>query len=78
MHGVPLLIVSGRDACFTSMFWKELQAAMSTRLDFSTISVQIECLNQILKDMLRACALEFPTSCDSHLHLMEFAYNNSF
>ncbi|KAL4016882.1 hypothetical protein IC575_024544 [Cucumis melo] len=28
--------------------------------------------------MLRACALEFPGSWDSHLHLMEFAYNNSF
>ncbi|KAL4016984.1 hypothetical protein IC575_024655 [Cucumis melo] len=28
--------------------------------------------------MLRACALEFPGSWDSHLHLMEFAYNNSY
>ncbi|KAL0548920.1 hypothetical protein IC582_013397 [Cucumis melo] len=28
--------------------------------------------------MLRACALEFPGTWDSHLHLMEFAYNNSF
>ncbi|KAL0536184.1 hypothetical protein IC582_025123 [Cucumis melo] len=28
--------------------------------------------------MLRACALEFPGSWDSHLHLMEFADNNSF
>ncbi|KAL0539827.1 hypothetical protein IC582_024048 [Cucumis melo] len=28
--------------------------------------------------MLRACALEFPGSWDSHLHLMEFAYNKSY
>ncbi|KAL4038371.1 hypothetical protein IC575_001991 [Cucumis melo] len=28
--------------------------------------------------MLRACALEFPGSWDSHLHLMEIAYNNSY
>ncbi|KAA0058263.1 pol protein [Cucumis melo var. makuwa] len=28
--------------------------------------------------MLRACALEFSGSWDSHLHLMEFAYNNSY
>ncbi|KAL0533323.1 hypothetical protein IC582_030139 [Cucumis melo] len=28
--------------------------------------------------MLRACALKFPGSWDSHLHLMEFASNNSF
>ncbi|KAA0058235.1 pol protein [Cucumis melo var. makuwa] len=28
--------------------------------------------------MFRACALEFQDSRDSHLHLMEFSYNNSF
>ncbi|KAL0543862.1 hypothetical protein IC582_018967 [Cucumis melo] len=28
--------------------------------------------------MLRACVLEFSRSWDSHLHLMEFAYNNSY
>ncbi|KAL0544208.1 hypothetical protein IC582_019321 [Cucumis melo] len=56
---------------------------MGTRLDFSTAfhpqtDCQTERLNQVLEDMLRACALEFPGSWDSHLHLMEFAYNNSF
>ncbi|KAA0047905.1 retrotransposon protein, putative, Ty3-gypsy subclass [Cucumis melo var. makuwa] len=55
----------------------------STRLDFSTTfhpqtDGQTEPLNQVLEDMLRACALEFPGSWDSYLHLMEFAYNNSF
>ncbi|KAA0067837.1 pol protein [Cucumis melo var. makuwa] len=60
-----------------------LQTAMGTRLDFSTAfhpqtDCQTERLNQVLEDMLRACALEFPGSWDSHLHLMEFAYNNSF
>ncbi|KAL4017117.1 hypothetical protein IC575_024791 [Cucumis melo] len=28
--------------------------------------------------MLRACVLEFSGSWDSHLHLMKFAYNNSY
>ncbi|KAL0537554.1 hypothetical protein IC582_026533 [Cucumis melo] len=28
--------------------------------------------------MLRACVLEFSGSWNSHLHLMEFAYNNSY
>ncbi|KAL4020666.1 hypothetical protein IC575_019447 [Cucumis melo] len=28
--------------------------------------------------MMRACVLEFSRSWDSHLHLMEFAYNNSY
>ncbi|KAA0047535.1 ty3-gypsy retrotransposon protein [Cucumis melo var. makuwa] len=83
LHGVPVSIVSDRDACFTSQFWKGLQTAMGTRLDFSTTfhpqtDGQTERLNQVLEDMLRACVLEFPGSWDSHLHLMEFAYNNSY
>ncbi|KAL0543549.1 hypothetical protein IC582_018647 [Cucumis melo] len=83
LHGVPMSIVSDRDARFTSKFWKGLQTAMGTRLDFSTAfhpqtDGQTERLNQVLEDMLRACALEFPGSWDSHLHLMEFAYNNSY
>ncbi|KAA0032780.1 pol protein [Cucumis melo var. makuwa] len=83
LHGVPVSIVSDRDARFTSKFWKGLQTAMGTRLDFSTAfhpqtDGQIERLNQVIEDMLRACALEFPGSWDSHLHLMEFAYNNSY
>ncbi|KAL0532570.1 hypothetical protein IC582_031294 [Cucumis melo] len=83
LHGVPVSIVSDRDARFTSKFWKGLQTAMVTRLDFSTAfhpqtDGQTERLNQVLEDMLRACALEFPGSWDSHLHLMEFSYNNSY
>ncbi|KAL0551955.1 hypothetical protein IC582_011048 [Cucumis melo] len=83
LHGVPVSIVSDRDARFTSKFWKGLQTAMGTRLDFSTAfhpltDGQTEHLNQVLEDMMRACALEFPGSWDSHLHFMEFAYNNSF
>ncbi|KAA0045414.1 pol protein [Cucumis melo var. makuwa] len=83
LHGVPVSIVSDRDARFIFKFWRGLQTAMGTRLDFSTAfhpqtDGQTERLNQVLEDMLRACALEFPGSWDSHLHLMEFAYNNSF
>ncbi|KAL0556808.1 hypothetical protein IC582_005325 [Cucumis melo] len=65
LHGVPVSIVSDRDARFTFKFWKGLQTAIGTRLDFSTAfhpqtDGQIERLNQVLEDMLRACALEFP------------------
>ena len=36
LHGIPLLIVSDRDPRFTLRFWKELQSALGTRLNFST------------------------------------------
>ncbi|KAL4014301.1 hypothetical protein IC575_026501 [Cucumis melo] len=39
---------------------------------------QLYMTEMVLEDMLRACVLEFSGSWDSHLHLMEFAYNNSY
>ena len=36
LYGIPLSIVSERDPRFTSMFWKELQLALGTRLNFNT------------------------------------------
>ncbi|KAL0539397.1 hypothetical protein IC582_023609 [Cucumis melo] len=83
LHGVPISIVSDRDARFTSKFKKGLQLALDMRLDFSIdfhpqTDGQTERLNKVLKDMLRACVLEFSESWDSQVHLMEFAYNNSY
>ncbi|TYK29167.1 putative polyprotein [Cucumis melo var. makuwa] len=51
----------------TLLFWKGLQLALGTRLDFSIVfypltDSQTERLNQILEDMLRACVLEFSGS----------------
>ncbi|KAA0066927.1 pol protein [Cucumis melo var. makuwa] len=36
LHGVPVSIISDRDARFISKFWKGLQLSSGTRLDFST------------------------------------------
>ena len=35
LHGVSLSIVLDRDPRFTSRFWKELQSALGTRLNFN-------------------------------------------
>ncbi|WVZ70429.1 hypothetical protein U9M48_019100 [Paspalum notatum var. saurae] len=41
-------------------------------------SRQVERVNQILEDMLRACALTYSTKWDECLPLAEFAYNNCY
>lgn len=33
---------------------------------------------QMSEDMLRACVIEFGDAWDTHLHLVEFSYNNSY
>ena len=83
LHGVPVSIVSDRDPRFTSRFWPSLQTALGTRLHFSTIfhpqtDGQSERTIQTLEDMLRACVMEFKGSWDTHLTIMEFAYNNTY
>jgi hypothetical protein len=56
---------------------------MDTKLNFSSAyhpqtDGQIERMNQILEDMLRACALQYGTSWDKSLSYAEFSYNNSY
>ncbi|TYJ98798.1 retrotransposon protein, putative, Ty3-gypsy subclass, expressed [Cucumis melo var. makuwa] len=75
--------VLDKDLRFTSKFWPSLQKAMGTGLKFSTsfhpqIDGQSERTIQTLEDMLRACVLQLKGSWDTHLPLMEFAYNNSY
>ncbi|GJV82279.1 putative reverse transcriptase domain-containing protein [Tanacetum coccineum] len=82
-HGVPVSIISDRDARFTSRLWQTFQKALGTRLDMSTAyhpqtDGQSERTIQTLEDMLRACAIDFSGSWDIHLPLVEFSYNNSF
>jgi hypothetical protein len=82
LHGVPKSIVSDRGTQFTSHFWRQLHESLGTRLEFSTsfhpqTDGQTERVNQILEDMLRACALDYGSSWDDNLPYAEFSYNNS-
>ncbi|KAL4563303.1 hypothetical protein LXL04_027343 [Taraxacum kok-saghyz] len=83
LHGVPISIISDRDSRFTSRFWQSLQKSLGTRLDMSTAyhpqtDGQSERTIQTLEDMLRACVIDFGSSWDTHLPLIEFSYNNSY
>ncbi|GJU08191.1 putative reverse transcriptase domain-containing protein [Tanacetum coccineum] len=82
-HGVSILIISDQDSHFTSRLWRSLQKALGTNLDMSTAyhpqtDSQSERTIQMLEDMLRACVIDFGSSWDRHLPLVEFSYNNSY
>jgi IS30 family transposase len=78
LHGVPKKIVSDRGTQFTSHFWKRLHEFMDTKLNFSSayhpqIDGQTKRTNQILEDMLRACAFKYSKSWDKSLPYAEFS-----
>nr|GFB69898.1 putative reverse transcriptase domain-containing protein [Tanacetum cinerariifolium] len=75
-HGIPVSIISDRDP-------RSRQNALGTRPDTSTAyhletDGQSERTIQTLKDMLRACAIDFGKCWVNHLPLVEFSYNNSY
>jgi hypothetical protein len=82
-HGVPKKIVSDRESQSTSRFWKSFHENMDTKLNFSLAdhpqtNGQTKRTNQVLEDMLRACALQHGSSWDKSLPYAEFSYNNSY
>jgi hypothetical protein len=82
LHGLPRTIVSDRGAQFVARFWEQLQESLGTKLIRSSAyhpqtDGQTERVNQILEDMLRACAIDCGKNWDKQLSLAEFAYNNS-
>ncbi|WVZ51972.1 hypothetical protein U9M48_003069 [Paspalum notatum var. saurae] len=70
LHGVHKRIISDRGSQFTSHFW---DIAYHPQTDGQT-----ERTNQILEDMLRACAIQYGTSWDKSLPYAKFSYNNSY
>ncbi|GKA27350.1 putative reverse transcriptase domain-containing protein [Tanacetum coccineum] len=78
-----------RTRCFRNHVWLPLFGglrdleALGTNLDMSIAyhpqtDGQSERIIQMLEDMLRACVIDFGSSWDRHLPLVEFSYNNSY
>jgi hypothetical protein len=82
LHGVAKRIVSDVGSHFTSKIWEKLHESMDTKLNFRSAyhpqtDGQTKRANQILEDMLRACALKYGKSWDKSLPYAKFSYNNS-
>ncbi|MCO5568899.1 hypothetical protein L7F22_022601 [Adiantum nelumboides] len=63
LYGLPSNIVSDRDQKFNSHFWRSVFKRLGTQLNLSTadhpeIDGQIERVNQVLEDMLRAYVVQ--------------------
>jgi transposase InsO family protein len=83
LHGVPKKIVSDRGTQFTSRFWERLHETLDTQLHFNSAyhpqtDGHTERVNQILEDMIGACALQYRRSWDKSMLYAEFSYNNSY
>jgi hypothetical protein len=83
LHGVLKEFVSDRGIQFTLKFWERLHETLDTQLRFSSTyhpkaDGQTERVNQILEDMLSACALQYGRRWDKRLPYTEFSYNNSY
>lgn len=83
LHGVPETIFSDRDTRMTSRFWTILNAALGTKLNFSSTyhpqtDGQTERVNQVVEYVLQMYCMDQQYKWEEYLPLVEFAYNNSF
>lgn len=82
LHGLPQVIISDRDARFTSNFWRTLYTLLDTRLAMSTAfhpqtDGQTERTNRTLEQMLRFFVNYKQDNWDDLLPALEFAVNNT-
>jgi hypothetical protein len=77
------MIVLDQGSQFVAWFLEQLHASLETHLIHSSAYLpqtdgQIERVNQILEDMLRACVMEHQDSWDKNLPWAVFSYHNSY
>jgi hypothetical protein len=82
LHVVPKTIVSYQGSQFVARFWEQLHVSLGTFLIHNSAyhpqtDGQIERVNQILEDMLRACVMKYLGSWDKNMSWSEFSHNNN-
>jgi hypothetical protein len=82
-HGLPSDIVSDRDVCFQSEFWKTVHNRLGVKLSMSTAEHpqsdgQTARANGILEDTLRHFVGPYQTDWGAYLAVAEFAMNNAW
>ena len=83
LHGLPQSIVTDRDTCFTSEFFKQVCKLLGVRQCMSTAyhpesDGQTERANRTLEDMLRHFVSPAQDDWDVQLSCCEFAVNNAW
>jgi hypothetical protein len=79
--GLPSNIISDRDSCFLSTFWKTIRALLGCQLKFSTsfhpqTGGQIEVVNWVLVHALHT-HFGHNKQWDNYLHILQHIYNNA-
>ena len=82
LYGLPKTIVSDRDVCFMSYFWKTLWHLVGTKLKFSTAfhpqtDGQTKVVNRSLGNLLQCLMGEVNWNWYSILPIAQLAYNGS-
>lgn len=83
LHGILVFVVSYKGIKFTLHLWKSMHCVFETKMCRITtfcyqIDSQMERVNQLLEEMLKACMLDFKGGWDAHIPLIEFEYNYNF
>jgi transposase InsO family protein len=81
-QGLPIAVISDRDARFTGNFWRSLWDMFGTKLSFSTAyhpqsDGQTERQNRTLEESLRSYVNQRGSDWDKFLVQLEIAYNSS-
>ena len=84
LHGIPSVVISDRDPCFTSRFWRELWRLLGTDLRMGSgyhpeSSGQVEKMNQLLEQTLRCTVHQLAETRRwvDILPIIEFSVNNT-